>query len=273
MRPIGAFHVRAPYHLIQGIRLVHALMESSYRVHVPSEHADKFSRLREVFGIDFAIGADATPELPSVTISHAEPLTLIGSVQRPLIFARAIPERCRQLWSADRCVRFSFVGLITDKRRAVLEEWGRRSAPPRSWTMNSLVRGIVQRARWSDAAVRIRSTEVAIWSSERGRQFPGKSWDEEYQAQLGRSQFVLCPNGDFVWSYRFFEAALCGAMPIIEQYCPLYEGFRYRTMEDPAAACDWRLEDAEHNFALCRSRLTVSRDELDAEIASLLSPT
>ena len=81
-----------------------------------------------------------------------------------------------------------------------------------------------------------------------------------------------CPNGDFVWSYRFFEATLCGAIPIIEQFCPAYEGFRYRTMEQPATVCEWHREDAEHNFTLCRTRLTLPRSELDAEIASLLYP-
>ena len=62
-------------------------------------------------------------------------------------------------------------------------------------------------------------------------------------------------------------------MPVVEEHCALYEGFRYRTMEDPADACLWRLEDAEHNFSLCCERLTIARAELDAEIAALLSRT
>ena len=154
MRPIGAFHVRAPYHLIQGIRLVHALMESSYRVHVPSEHADKFSRLREVFGLDFAIGIDAIPALPSVALSHREPLTSIGSLQRPLIFPRAIPERCRELWSDNRSMRFSFARL-DDRQTARRAQRNGHAAQPR-------------RARGGSAAgVANRSTSAASPNNSR----------------------------------------------------------------------------------------------------------
>jgi hypothetical protein len=113
--------------------------------------------------------------------------------------------------------------------------------------------------------------EVVFWSSRRGRHFPGKSWDEEYYELLARSQFVLCPSGDYVWTYRFFEAALCGAIPIVESTCDAYAGFRYQTMRDPARELQWRREDAEHNYALCRDLLTVPSDVLSREIAALLS--
>src|SRR5574338_1095389 len=86
----NGIRVDAPYRLIQGIRLVHALMESSYRVHVPTQHEDKFTRLREAFGADFTVGADGVPELTPVALSHREPRTAIGSLERPLIFPHAI---------------------------------------------------------------------------------------------------------------------------------------------------------------------------------------
>jgi len=113
--------------------------------------------------------------------------------------------------------------------------------------------------------------EVTFWSSNRGRVFPGKSWDEEYYAFLAQSQFVLCPSGDFVWTYRFFEAALCGAIPIIERACPAYTGFRFRTMDDPLDTLVWSLEEAEYNFQQCRDRLTLPTHELSAELAALLA--
>jgi hypothetical protein len=44
-------------------------------------------------------------------------------------------------------------------------------------------------------------------------------------------------------------------------------------MRDPARELQWRSEDAEHNYALCRDLLTVPADVLSAQIAALLSPT
>ncbi len=270
------FSVDLPYHLIQSVRLAQALMESSYRVHIPAQHADKFSRLREVFGVDFTVGSGSVPKLNGVHVSHREPRTSIGSIERPLIFPHHIARRCRDLWAGDRTVGCSFAGLITDQRRAVLERWVRDRFPGRRTrladpTLLDRVRSSTRRRLGiKPRRARAQPTDLVMWSSERGREFPGKSWDEEYQALLARSRFVLCPCGDHVWSYRFFEAALCGAIPVVERTCAAYQGFQFRTMDDPLDGLRWSLDEARHNFALCRERLTVPRAELDAEIALLL---
>lgn len=274
----NGIRVDAPYRLIQGIRLVHALMESSYRVHVPTQHADKFTRLREAFGADFTVGADGVPELTPVALSHREPRTAIGSLERPLIFPHAIVRHCRRLWAAERTVRVSFAGLLTDKRRAVLDRWVRGAIPAarvrlgERTLLDRLKSGAWRRQSGSGAGqMLIDSGDLVLWASDRGRQFPGKSWDEEYHALLARSQFVLCPCGDYVWSYRFFEAVLCGAVPIVEQPCPAYDGFSYRTMDDSLSDARWNPADAQRNAEVCEARLTVPTQELNAEIASLLA--
>ena len=272
------FSADVPYRLIESVRLVHALMESRYRVHVPAEHEDKFSRLREVFGADFTVGVAGVPQLSGLAVSHAEPLTSIGSLQRPLIFPHAIVQHCRRLWASHRDVRVSFAGLITDKRRAVLDEWARFALPGvrtglgRRTLLDRVTARLRRMLRHRSAGQRVETNGLTIWPSQRGRQFPGKSWDADYQALLARSRFVLCPSGDFVWLYRFFEAALCGAIPIIEQDCAAYAGFRYRTMTEALGDADWNEEEALHNYALCQERLTVSRAALDAELESLLMP-
>ena len=40
----------------------------------------------------------------------------------------------------------------------------------------------------------------------------------QYWDMMQRAKYVLCPDGDFVWTYRFFEAVACGAIPIIERW-------------------------------------------------------
>jgi len=107
-----------------------------------------------------------------------------------------------------------------------------------------------------------------LWSSTRGRVFLVKAWDEEYFRVLLRSRFVLCPNGDYVWSYRFFEAILCGAIPTVEERCDAYDGFTYHTMTD--TTYNWSPQIALSNYELCRSRLTIPQGDLNAEIAKLL---
>jgi hypothetical protein len=112
---------------------------------------------------------------------------------------------------------------------------------------------------------------LTVWSSRRGRRFPLKVWDPAYYEHLARSQFVLCPSGDYVWTYRFFEAVLCGAIPVVEEACPAYEGFRYHRADEIASQFVWTREVAEHNARLCRRRITVARERLDEELRRLVS--
>jgi len=112
---------------------------------------------------------------------------------------------------------------------------------------------------------------MMFWSSSRGRTFPVKSWDEPNFRLLARSQFSQCPNGDYVWTYRFFESAMCGAIPIVEDISPVYEGFRFRTMADPVESLIWTEADAQQNGELCKERHTIPPDELNLELAGLLA--
>lgn len=81
---------------------------------------------------------------------------------------------------------------------------------------------------------------------------------------------MLCPSGDYVWSYRFFESILCGAIPVIEEYCEAYNGFRFQYMSEKASNLKWSKEDAEYNFNLCVERLTIPQRDLDNEILKQL---
>ena len=264
--------------LIQQIRLVHAIAESSAEIAVPADQLDKFSILRERFGLKLATARPADPSLaPFVIVDHKTPSTAVGSIVRPLIFPRAIVDHCRSLWPSARAHRYSFAGLMTENRRALIEGWmaGRADGAPAlaaKTNFGDFVRR--QLIRWRGADRQRRIGDVTLWSSERGRRFPTKAWDEDYFAMLADSEHVLCPTGDYQWSYRFFEACLCGAAPIVEEGSPLYEGFRYRLMTDTRDAAPWSSADAEHNFRLCAERIVVPVDELDAELARLaaLSP-
>ena len=40
-------------------------------------------------------------------------------------------------------------------------------------------------------------------------------FDTEYYKTMCKSKFCLCPAGDLMWSMRFYEALLCGCIPIV----------------------------------------------------------
>jgi hypothetical protein len=258
----NAFFPNVPYHLIQSIRLVHALMESDYTIHIPFSHSDKFTKLKELFDIKYVVGVEGIPELSAFNINHCKPETSIGSIVRPLIFPHSLVHHCRNLWTETKNVRFSFAGLITENRKIVLDKWLKNLNLKSGFKNNNIIND-------SDS-IMAQTDEILFWSSNRGRYFPVKSWDADYYSLLANSQFVVCPDGDYVWTYRFFEATLCGAIPIIENYCPSYEGFFFRTVEQEGTEFYWSKEQAEHNFVTCQHRITVSREEINSEVKKLL---
>lgn len=260
-----SFYVNIPFNLIQSIRLVHALMESDYKVHIPDDHVDKFSRLVDIFNISFEVGVNGTPEIPEIVVHHSEPKTCIGSICRPLIFPHAMISFCRKQWTAERSINFSFAGKITNNRKAVLTDWFSRANPQAILPLSK------DYLMDSPEVTTNGKDRMIFWSSQRGRVFPNKSWDSDYYSLLADSKFALCPDGDFVWTYRFFEATLCGAIPVIENYCPLYEGYNYRTMKDSISSLGWSEKEAQHNFLISKDRLTIPKEELNIEIHNLLS--
>ncbi|MFT3831394.1 MAG: exostosin family protein [Opitutaceae bacterium] len=267
-----------PVHYIQGLRLVHALAEGSIPVALPTGQRARLRLLSSKFGAQFRRVDQGTRPLHGLGLAHPLPETRIGRIVRPLIFPHAIVDHCRSLWRSPRPTRFAFAGLVTDRRGRLLRDWITRHFPAYTSTPFPAP-GRVRRA-WEKIRIRLGAPpagsschfgELLLWSSERGRVFPWKAWDDDYFRLLARSEFVLCPSGDFIWSYRFFEAVLCGAIPIVEEICPAYAGFRFHTFADDARALVWDEPTAAANFALARDRLTVPTTELDAEVRHLLA--
>ncbi len=109
---------------------------------------------------------------------------------------------------------------------------------------------------------------LTVVDSILGREFPFKSLDLDYYETLSRSQFVLCPNGDFIWTYRFFEAIMCGAIPLIEEKCDSYDGFRYSLMTEDANSLVWSEEDALFNYDKCMELLTYPAGFVQSQLSN-----
>lgn len=263
--------VPLPLKLLQVLRLAHALMESSYRVRVLESERGKLEHLRRYFELDYELGAEeGSRPLNDVHVSHEKPWTQIGDLGRALIFPHGMFDYCRHLWG-ERPIRFAFIGHVTPARQRVLEAWFRQVNPDFR-IGNSSLKKLWERITGGSKASASNgpSAELVCRSSDAGRQFPGKAWDDDYFRTLARAQFVICPNGDFVWTYRFFEAILCGAIPVVEERCSLYEGFFFYTMNERTSDFKWSEQVAGDNLKLAQERLTVPLDELDREIAAML---
>ncbi len=264
--------------LIQAIRIIHALSESSFSIDLPLKEQQKLSVLAKKFNISFSNGVEKGlrfSEIVKVEHFSNNPNSVIGNIHRPLIFPHQIVAFCKSIWSEKRINRYTFMGLLTGSRKNLLDQWignnisqGKINLYSNKSLVSKIKKKVFQALNIDNTSIQ-KIGELTIWSSTRGRQFPLKSWDENYYSILVDSEFVLCPSGDFVWTYRFFEAVLCGAMPIVEEPCESYAGFRYKLMGEDAKQFKWNLEDAEYNYSLCVKRITIPLHELNTDLERL----
>ena len=236
--------------VLQTVRAAHALSEAGAVLAVTPEERPRFEWLGQWFSVRYQAD-DNAPRL-EIGVDHLRPRVVVGCVERPLLFAHAIFDEYRAHWTSERPVRFSFAGLGTPTRRTALNGW----AAANGLRMPS--------------ALRRKSRELEVTFTRAGRKWPEKGWDPGYVGALARTQFAVCPNGDSVWTYRFFEAAGAGAIPVVEEGCELYEGFVFHTFDDDARGLEWTRGAAEHNAALVRRRLTAPHDELASAVRSEL---
>jgi hypothetical protein len=264
--------VALDFALIQQLRLTHALAESSFVIAVPAAELAKFDLLRQRFGLSLAEARPSDFDLtPHLTVAHGAPSTGVGALRRPLVYPMAIFDHCRGTWPSVRPHRCSFAGLLTDERRGAIDRFlGSQPGGPRLPSGSGLGERLRRRVvRWTGVDRPRRIGALTVWASERGRRFPLKAWDAAYYDLLAASQFVLCPRGDHPWTYRFYEACLCGAIPVVEETLSVYDGFVFTRMSEPLTDAAWTAEAAVHNFERCREQLTLPADQLDRELARL----
>lgn len=267
---------------IQMIRLIGALLETDYDFDFPTESKAVLDYLRHHFDIKYSIDTEGLPVIEDVSIVHEEqPMCKIGSLKKPLIYPKEMLNKCKAKWSNQKDIRFSFVGLVTPKRKQSLDKWislhfsnqniGRNKVKiSRNSKKGRLFNALISLIKRCDNKIIIDDIGLQILTSNQGRKFPVKAWDEEYYDILAKTQFVLCPDGDFTWTYRFFEAIICGAIPIIENSCELYEGFEYFSMKDPIEELIYVEEVAARNFQKLQREFTFRKEDLNNQIEALI---
>lgn len=267
------FLIDTNYDLVQTTRAVDAILESDSRACVPVGQKRKFRTLEQEFRCKIPVADQTTVPLDLIGFSHSKPEVRIGQIARPLLFSRRLVNLCKSLWKADRSRRFMFPGLLTDERISVIRRWGSNAFGVKMQGLSGqigLARKVIRRVLGVTLPVRQRFGELEVWSSERGRYFPYKVWDRTYFLSLCESQFVLCPDGDFPWTYRFFEAVLCGAIPVVQTQCSLYRGFFTKSFEDDPRDFNWSYEVALQNFEVAFELLTCESELMARQLDELV---
>lgn len=245
---------------LQQWRLIHAMSEGPCPVSIAPQFQAGIEYLQKYFKADIQTTGGKPVRSGFVHIDTLGPSTRIGPVTRPLIFPHEIVDYCRSLWVEERRLKFGFIGLSHWGRIATLGKWHEQQfgAPlvhQNLATTDDLSQSVEK------AMAKPEGSRCFVAFSKRGRAFPMKVWDNDYYLFLSRMLFSLCPDGDQIWSYRFFESLLCGSIPVVQTVLPIYDGFRFYTLSDSPENYVWREEDALYNFNLCRERLTLSADE------------
>ena len=261
----ATYHLQLRLQLLQQWRMLQALAESDFSFSIPSQQRENVRFLQQFFDVKLSFADDIDVAGHILQLDTFKPWCEIAGIRRTLIYPHQILRHCRGLWASKRSIHYGFAGFAHSTRHQVLDEWHLR------WFGRSLVPKLL---RQSDDLSKLLHDEslstVAVVYSKAGRRFPGKVWDDAYYDFLANSTVTLCPDGEEIWTYRFFEAMLCGSVPVVQSDCEVYQGFKYGFLADDPSTIDCSAEVVLHNFRLCRDRLTIPLIHLNEALAAEL---
>jgi len=161
-----------------------------------------------------------------IETDHKQPKTVIGGEAFNLVFPLGLIGYIEAAWSEEREGEPLFVGIKTHERDKLLNGKG-----------------------------------LIIWS-DNGRKAETKYFDQLYWRRMTLNKFALCPPGDFLWTYRFFEAIIAGAIPIVWDELEIYKPFHYFVEGDNY---EYSETLALENLQLLKEHYTIPRDIFDGQ--------
>lgn len=262
------------YEYLQEIRMAQAVMESDFTLCVEPWQDNRFKRLKAFFPVKYELiqsDSENVTVISDILVSHKTitPETKIGALSRPLILPHEMLSYCKKLWPKKRKYKYAFIGKINKARKIWLQTF--LSSKVKGYTGIS-GKVFIDYPIFKKLSVIFRNFDkLIVTESLRGREFPGKAWDDEYFRIQSQAEFILCPSGDVgcPWTYRFFEAMLCGAIPIIEAESPCYEPFKFYRAEQNPDSFIYDQEIVDYNFKQCEKYLTIGTKELNSELSKL----
>jgi hypothetical protein len=169
----------------------------------------------------------------SVRIDHINGRGRYGATEVGIVYPDSWFVRTKAFVPRPKPVRFLFIGYAPRHRLRLLRSFQQRHP---------------------EAVVSATTKRTKHWKGE---------WDEGYFARLGAAQLGLCPHhpnwgGPWktLWTYRFIECCMVGAIPVLFRVTPLgkafTEGIRYVWDDDDSFT--YSVEDALHNRAVAEQK-------------------
>lgn len=265
---MDVYKVDSNMNLIQNIRCVQALMEIN-RICIRSEYNYIFEHLNRAFDTEIYkpycnnLDEEMSMDQLIINIDHENPIIRINDREWILLFPRLMLTNLRSQWETNREI-VSFDGILTLKRFKFFRYYFKARMPIYkriSFTIIGII--ILQLSKFFINKIKytlmLDFSNYKIRFSNNGRIFPIKAWDQEYYNRLLKSKYVLCPNGDFIWTYRFYECIICGAVPVVENECNAYLGFKYLTIDDYLNGNSLSIDDIHYNFNKINDEFTISQ--------------
>lgn len=123
-------------------------------------------------------------------VQHREARNVLDGCSVGIIFPRSLISYCScGVWNTNKPISYYFSGIQNSARKG-------------SWLMSY-----------------INETDAKVYFTVNGR-FVRKNtglYDYPYYDKLMASRFALAPDGDFPWTYRFLEAVMTGAIPVVSK--------------------------------------------------------
>ena len=116
--------------------------------------------------------------------------------------------------------------------------------------------------------------DAVIVFSRTGREQQSKGrFNVEYYRQISESKFVLCPHqkdwpysDSVIWTYRFVEACMAGAIPVVFNETPLSreftQGIQFVSDKEALSGVEYDIDVVRCNMLVARERFTLSDENV-----------
>ena len=191
---------------VQEIRLFAALIEAGWNLEVNKDQLSGLSYIKKIKTGDISNKNEIKVE---INVDHSKPITSIDEISSELIF----PEWFFKDFKGDKKDLIIFEGLVTEQRIKYLVKLLGYGLIREKLSLfiykisKSYGRFFISKLLSKD--------NVKIQFSYNGRKKHFKLYDSGYFLNLSKSKYVICPPGDFVWTYRLFETVMSKSIPVI----------------------------------------------------------
>jgi len=180
-------------------------------------------------------------EVKGFRLDHGTPINYNGGKQYNLIYPKSYLDELKTIDTNNKVLDYIFIGTISGNHRQFLKKWDKPNSVIKTGKQNNFIHP--------------KDDKVGYY---------GKNYfNRPYISQLATSKFVLSPGGCsafnpkykegiFIWTYRFWEAVMAGAIPITNEPDPkLHNDYKFYSLEDEHI---YRKDWVEHNFKIFKER-------------------